>query len=107
MRPGLLGLFLAMGVATYLTRAPLLFVLARRRLPGSVARWFAALPVALLTALALPLLLVDGGRLVAPTDPRVAGALLTATLARWTGNVLVAIAAGVGLVAALRALGWG
>ena len=35
------------GRATYLTRAPLLFALARRRLPGWVERYFAALPIAL------------------------------------------------------------
>lgn len=41
MRSGLLLTFAAMGAVTYLTRAPLLLALARRRLPGWLERYFA------------------------------------------------------------------
>lgn len=102
MRVGLVLTFLGMGVATYLTRAPLLIVLARRRLPDRLERYFAALPIAILTALALPLVALPGGR--PGWDAQVAGALLVAVLARATGNLLVSVAAGVVLVAGLRAL---
>ena len=64
MRPGLLLTFAAMGLATYLTRAPLLVALARRRLPDWLERYFAALPIALITALALPLVLLAPGNAV-------------------------------------------
>lgn len=104
MRPSLLLTFAAMGVATYLTRAPLLLVLARRRLPGWLERYFAALPIALLTALAVPLVVLSGGHLVALWDPQLAGAVVVALLARRTGNLLLAVAGGVVLVAGLRAL---
>jgi len=104
VRPGPLGLFVAMGVATYLTRAPLLLVLARRRLPAWLERYFAALPIALLTALALPLVLLPGDRALAVWLPQVPAALLVVGLARRTGNLLWPIVAGVGLVAGLRAL---
>lgn len=104
MRPGLLLTFAAMGVATYLTRAPLLVVLARRRLPPWLERYFAALPIALLTALALPLVLLPGDRTLATWAPQLPGALLVVWLARRTGNLLVAVAAGVLLVAGLRTL---
>jgi len=104
VRPGLLLTFAAMGVATYLTRAPLLLVLARRRLPPWLERYFAALPIALITALALPLVLLAEGQPVALADPRIAAALLVAVLARRTGNLLLSVAAGVVLVAAARAL---
>jgi branched-subunit amino acid transport protein len=104
MRVGLVLTFAAMGIATYLTRAPLLVLLARRRLPAWVERYFAALPIALLTALALPLVLLADGRPVAPWDPQVPAALLVAVLARRTGNLLLSVGAGVLLVAALRAL---
>ena len=67
VRLGLLLTFAGMGVATYLTRAPLLLALARRRLPGWLERYFAALPIALLTALALPLVLLAPGD--APPGP--------------------------------------
>jgi branched-subunit amino acid transport protein len=100
---GLVITFVGMGVATYLTRAPLLLWLARRRLPGWLERYFLALPVALLTALAVPLVILSAGR---PTwDPSLPGALLVILLARLTGNLLIAVAAGVALVAGLRALG--
>jgi branched-subunit amino acid transport protein len=104
MRTGLVLTFAAMGVATYLTRAPLLLALAHRQLPGWLERYFAALPIALLTALALPLVLAPAGRPV--LDAQLPAAILVALLARRTGNLLVAVAAGVLLVAALRALGW-
>lgn len=104
MRPGLILTFAAMGVATYLTRAPLFLVLARRRLPGWLERYFAALPIALLTALAVPLVLLSRGRLVAPWDPQLAGAVLVALVARRTGNLLLSVALGVAVVAGLRAL---
>jgi branched-subunit amino acid transport protein len=103
MRPGLVLTFAAMGAATYLTRAPLLILLARRRLPGWLERYFAALPIALLTALAVPLVLFADGR-PALWDPQIPGAVLVAWLARRTGSLLLAVAAGVVLVALLRAL---
>ena len=78
MRPGLIATFAAMGVVTYLTRAPLLLVLARRRLPGWLERYFAALPIALLTALALPMVLLPSGEVVAPWAPEIPGAVVVA-----------------------------
>ncbi len=104
MRPGLLLLFAVMGGATYLTRAPLLLAFAGRRLPAWLGRYCAALPVALLTALALPLVLLPGDRAAAAWAPELPAAVLVAVLARRTGNLLLPVAAGVGLVAALRAL---
>ena len=104
MRLGLALTFLGMGVATYLTRAPLLLILARRRLPDWLSRYFAALPIALLTALAVPLVLLGKDGALALGDPQVAGGILVAVLGRWTGNLLVAVAGGVVLVAGLRAL---
>jgi branched-subunit amino acid transport protein len=104
MRRDLLLTFAAMGAATYLTRAPLLVALARRRLPGWLERYFAALPIALLTALALPLVLLPSGSLAGAWATDLPGAVLVAFLARRTGHLLVAVGGGVLLVAALRAL---
>jgi branched-subunit amino acid transport protein len=104
MRAGLILTFAAMGAATYLTRAPLLVALAQRRLPGWLERYFAALPIALLIALALPLVLFapGGGAPAWATD--LPAAAVVAALARRTGHLLLAVAGGVVLVAALRAL---
>jgi branched chain amino acid efflux pump len=104
MRLGLLLTFAAMGAATYLTRAPLLFALARRRLPDWVERYFAALPIALITALALPLVLLAPGNAVPGWVTDLPAAAAVAVLARRTGHLLIAVAGGVVLVALLRAL---
>jgi branched-subunit amino acid transport protein len=104
MRLGLVFTFAAMGAATYLTRAPLLLVLARRRLPGWLERYFAALPIALITALAVPLVLLTPGDGAPGWMTDLPAAVVVATLARRTGHLLVAVAGGVLLVAALRAL---
>jgi branched-subunit amino acid transport protein len=104
VRPELLLAFVGMGVATYLTRAPLLVALARRRLPAWLERYFAALPIALITALAVPLVLLagEGGTPAWATD--LPAAILVAALARRTGHLLLAVAGGVALAALLRAL---
>jgi len=104
MRPGLLLTFAAMGVATYLTRAPLLVLLARRRLPDWIERYFAALPIALITALAIPLVLLAPGGAAPGWMTDLPAALVVAVLARRTGHLLVAVAGGVVIAATLRAL---
>jgi branched-subunit amino acid transport protein len=93
-----------MGAATYLTRAPLLVALARRRLPGWLERYFAALPIALLTALSLPLVLLAPGSGAPGWVTDLPAAVVVAVLARRTGHLLLAVAGGVVLVALLRAL---
>jgi Branched-chain amino acid transport protein (AzlD) len=47
-----------MAVATYLTRAPLLLALARRPLPPRLTLWLRLIPLAVLPALAVPMVLV-------------------------------------------------
>lgn len=104
MRPGLVLIIGILAVATYLTRAPLLIWLGRRRLPPWLERCFAALPIAILTALAIPLVLLSQGRLGSPIRPEVVGAIVVAAVARYTGNLLIPVAVGVVVVAGLRAL---
>ena len=95
-----------MAVATYLTRAPLLLALARRPLPPRLRLWLRLIPLTVLPALALPLILVDGGRLVAsPVHPPLWGAVVVFVLAAWRVNLLVTVAIAVATVAVLRALG--
>jgi branched-subunit amino acid transport protein len=95
-----------MALVTYLTRAPLLLALARRPLPPRLRLWLRFVPLAVLPALALPLILVDQGRLVAsPVHPPLWGAVLVFVLAGLRVNLLVTVLAAVAAVAALRALG--
>jgi branched chain amino acid efflux pump len=95
-----------MALVTYLTRAPLLLVLARRPLPPRVALWLRLIPLAVLPALALPLILVERGRLVASFGhPPLWGAVVVVALAARRVNLFVTVAAAVATVALLRALG--
>ncbi len=95
-----------MAVGTYLTRAPLLLALARRPLPPRVRLWLRLIPLAVLPALAIPLVVAPGGRLVLSlAHPPLWGAVVVFVLAARRVNLLAAVAAGVAVVAALRALG--
>jgi branched-subunit amino acid transport protein len=94
-----------MALATYLTRAPLMLILARRPLPPRLRLWLRLIPLAVLPALAAPLILVDHGRLVASAaHPPLWGAVVVFALAAWRVNLLVTVAAAVGVVALVRAL---
>ena len=96
-----------MAVVTYLTRAPLLLALARRPLPPRVRLWLRLIPLAVLPAIALPMVLVgpDGGRLaLGAGHPPLWGAGVVVALAACRVNLLATIAVGVGVVALLRAL---
>jgi branched-subunit amino acid transport protein len=94
-----------MALATYLTRAPLLLVLARRPLPPRLALWLRLIPLAVLPALAVPLILVEQGRLtLSPAHPPLWGAIVVMGLAALRVSLLVTVALGVAVVAVLRAL---
>ena len=99
-----------MAVVTYLTRAPLLLFLARRPLPPRLRLWLRMIPLAVLPALALPLILVarapDGAcAALGLGHPPLWGAIVVVVLASLRVNFLVTVAAAVATVAVLRALG--
>ena len=95
-----------MAVATYLTRAPMFVALARRPLPPRVRLWLRLVPLAVLPALAIPMVLVHDGRLaLGPTHPPLWGAVVAFVLAAWRVNLLASVAAAVAVVALLRAVG--
>jgi branched-subunit amino acid transport protein len=99
------AVIVGMAVATYLTRAPLLLMLARRPLPPRLRLWLRLIPLAVLPALAVPLVLVDHGRLVlSPGHPPLWGAVVVLALAAARVNLLATVAVGVAVVALLRAL---
>jgi branched-subunit amino acid transport protein len=95
-----------MALVTYLTRAPLLLALARRPLRPRVRLWLRLVPLAVLPALAVPLVLAPGGRLAPSlTHPPLWGAVVVLVLAGLRVNLLVSVAVAVAAVAVLRALG--
>jgi len=95
-----------MAVATYLTRAPMFLALTSRPLPPRVRLWLRLVPLAVLPALAVPLILVRDGRLATSlAHPPLWGAVVVFVLAARGVNLLVAVACAVVAVALLRTLG--
>ena len=73
-----------MALVTYLTRAPLLLALARRPLRPRVRLWLRLVPLAVLPALAVPLVLAPGGRLaLGLTHPPFWGAVEITVPSHW------------------------
>jgi len=94
-----------MAVATHLTRAPLFLALARRPLPPRVRLWLRLVPLAVLPALAVPLVLVRDGRLTLGwANPALWGAATVCVLAARGVNLLASVAVAVAVVALLRGL---
>jgi branched-subunit amino acid transport protein len=97
---------LGMAVVTYLTRAPLLLLLARPHLPPRLQLWLRLIPLAVLPALAVPMVLAPQGQLAIGLDnPQLWGALVVVVLAALRVNLLASVAVAVITVAAVRALG--
>ena len=110
MRDDVWVVILGMALATYLTRAPLLLALARRPLPPRLKLWLRLIPLAVLPALAVPMVVVTrdagGARLAGSlTHPPLWGAVVVFVLAACRVNLLVTVGVGVAVVAFLRALG--
>ncbi|MBC7257700.1 MAG: AzlD domain-containing protein [Chloroflexi bacterium] len=83
--------FVGMALVTYLTRFAMMPFLSRE-LPGPLLRWLQLVPVAILTALIAPAVLVAGQRLV--VGPRLPAAVVGAIVAWRTRSVLLTIIAG-------------
>ncbi|MBI2544492.1 MAG: AzlD domain-containing protein [Candidatus Rokubacteria bacterium] len=106
MRAGLLVTIVGMAAATYLTRAPLLLALSDRALRPPLRLWLRLIPLAVLPALAIPLVLLPDGRpALTPSNPQLWGTLLVLALTAARANLLPSVAAGVVVVAALRHFG--
>ena len=105
MRTDVWAVIAGMALVTYLTRAPLLMMLSRRPLPPRLRLWLRLIPLAVLPALAVPLVLVDHGRLVLSlAHPPLWGAVVVLALAAGRVNLLVTVVVGVAVVALLRTL---
>ncbi len=95
-----------MAVATYLTRAPMFLALAHRPEPPRVRLWLRLVPLAVLPALAIPLVVVRDGHLAASlAHPPLWGAVVVFVLAARGVNLLASVTCAVTVVALLRALG--
>ena len=105
MRPEELQLIIGMMLVTFLVRYPVLAIVGRVALPDQVARALRFVPVAVLSAIIAPELLIrDGVPALAPDNAYLAAGLLAMLVAwRW-GNLLITLAAGMGSFFLWRAL---
>jgi branched-subunit amino acid transport protein len=107
VRLGVLVTIVGMAVATYLTRAPLLLALSDRPLRPRLRLWLRLIPLAVLPALAIPMVLLPGGRpFLTPSNPQLWGMLVVLALTATRANLLLSVAAGVVTVALLRHFGF-
>ncbi len=105
MDPKILALFLGMGLVTYLPRMLPLVFLSRRPIPDLVLRWLRYVPPAVLAALLVPELLLQGGEWhFSFGNAYLVAALPTFLVALWFRHMVLTVAAGMVLVVILRGL---
>jgi branched-subunit amino acid transport protein len=96
---------LGMGLVTYLPRLLPVWLLSSRRLPRVVITWLRYVPAAVLSAMLLPSLLLDGTRLHLAADNLYLLAAIPTLLVAWkTRSLFGAVIVGMALVAIARLL---
>lgn len=85
------------GALNYATRLSFIALFARRTMPPLLARALKFVPVAMLTALIVPMVVGSAGHAVLAT-PRIVAVLIAAIVAFWTRSTLATLAAGMGVL---------
>ena len=102
-----LKLIAGMACVTFLIRYGLLAVSHRFQLPPRLLRSLNYLPPAVLMAIVVPAVFVDGDRLsFGLGNPRVVGALAAFAIGLWRRNLLLTIGVGMGTFALWQVLGF-
>ena len=103
MRPWVLATIMGMMLVTYLPRMLPMVVLSRMRLPEWFHRWLSFVPVAVLSALLVPSILVkDGGVWVAAGNKPLLAALPTLIVALKTRNLFASVLVGLVVITVLN-----
>jgi branched-subunit amino acid transport protein len=93
----------ACGAVTFLTRLSFIAVHGRVAMPGWFHRMLTFVPVAVLSAIALPEIMVRNGSVnLSPLNPKLLAALLAVLVAWRTRNVWATIAVGMAAMWGLR-----
>ena len=102
-----IALLIGLPLIAYATRIVMIASIGKHALPVAVLRFLEFVPVAVLTAIAAPSILVRDGVLGAPwQNARFLAALPAIAVAYRTRNILLTIVTGMAAVWALQALGW-
>ena len=101
----ILLVFIAGGLLTFAMRFSFIYLLGRAALPESGRRLLRFVPVAVLSAIVAPELLLHTGSLdVSPSNTRLIAGLLAILVAWWTRNTLITILVGMAALVALQVL---
>ena len=96
-------IIIGMTAVTYLPRLAPVWFLSSRNLPDLVRRWLRLVPVAVLSALLLPALIMQGNQVIPRLDNLYLLAAIPAALVAWrTRSLFGAVLTGMVLVAAGR-----
>jgi branched-subunit amino acid transport protein len=92
-------LILAMSLVTFSARYSMIAILGRWKVPPDVTRALAYVPVAAFAAIAAPeLVLRDGSFAIGLANPRLVAGIAAIVVALWSRNVLLTLAAGMGVM---------
>ena len=96
--PNEVMLLSGMTLVTFLIRNPLLAMSGRRTLPPRLSQALNYVPPAVLTAIIVPTVLMEGDSLWLGVDnPRLIGSLATIGIGLWKKNLLLTILVGMGV----------
>jgi branched-subunit amino acid transport protein len=97
---------IAVGLLNYLSRLSFIAVFARRSMPPMLARALTYVPVAMLTALVVPMIITDPAAGSAMTyNPKLAAAVIAGAVAFFTRSSLWTILTGMAALWLLQAMG--
>ena len=98
-------LIVGMMLVTYVARYPLMALAGRVTLPRSIERALGFVPVAVLTAICVPMVLKPGGDwMLNVANPYLWASLLAIVIARLTSHLLLTIVAGMSCFFVLKLL---
>ncbi|MBZ0298964.1 MAG: AzlD domain-containing protein [Anaerolineae bacterium] len=98
-------LVLGMALVTFLIRYPMLAIVGRLQLPDWLIRALRYVPVAVLTAIIMPIMLLPNGELdLRPSNAFLVGGIAAGIIAWRTKNLLLTIVLGMAIFLLWRAL---
>ena len=101
--PWLWGLFVLVGLSTFLPRSSFIVAGSRVRLPATLQRALRYAPAAALAALIVPDVVVVGGE-VQPWNPRLLAAVVVVGAVAWSRNPWLPFIAGMAVLTGARLL---
>ncbi|WP_448090023.1 AzlD domain-containing protein [Pseudomonas azerbaijanoccidentalis] len=100
------GMFLAVGVGTFLMRLSFVELYGRWRIPGLLSRALQYVPASVLAALVLPAVVYPNGHSeFVLGNPQIPAAIVAAWVAWKTRNTVLTLAAGMGALWAFKLIG--